>query len=127
MPDGIEDLIAAFTEEVEASNARLADGLRDTTTRLEAAVEQLSRQVATMAEAIRTLEARVDVLESHALSPPDTARADGGEAGVRMRFRHPEIWEMLQAGLPLEEIARASSRTLGEIRLIARLMGQGDS
>lgn len=123
MPEGIEDLIAAFTEEVESANARLADAFQDRTKKVEDALGSLVAQGESLRQEVDLLARRIAALETHALSPPLTA---GGtdEAALRMRFRHPDIWALVQKGLPGEEIARQSSRTLGEIRLITRLMGQ---
>lgn len=118
----VEDLIAAFTEEVEAANAQLADMVRDSGDRLAAEVAGIRATIDEIAATVDALGERVAALEARQLSPPSAGGAS--EAELKVRFRHPEIWAMVEKGTTPEEIARASSRPIGEIRLIVRLMGR---
>lgn len=128
--DELSDLLLAFTEHIEASHAALLKEVQGENQRLRQELEAVQQEIQTLRSEAALLAGRLDAVEERLLALPigggalEGAAPDRSEAEERIRWRHPEIWKMVQDGLDAETIAARSGRTLGELRLILRLMGK---
>lgn len=131
--DEIHEALIAFTQEIEDAHARLLREVREEVDRLREEGRKTEETVASLKEELASLKKRL--LEGQALSEQEQGgdleapkasvqSPPSSEAQERIRWRHPEIWKMVQGGWTAEEIAERSHRSLGEIRLILHLMGE---
>lgn len=131
--DEIHEALIAFTQEIEEAHARLLREVREEVERLREEGRKTEQTVASLKEELASLKKRL--VEGQALSdegegeemeaPKSSVQSPAHpEAQERIRWRHPEIWKMVQGGWAAEEIAERSHRSLGEIRLILHLMGE---
>lgn len=122
--ESLLDVLQEFAEGLESSQAALLGEVREAVRSLEDRLEEALRESRSDRERIARMESRLASLEARpdggADPPPKDPQA--GETVLRMRRRHPEIWQLAKAGADAITIARRAKRPLGEVRLILRLM-----